>query len=38
MLDVGDGVARRERAGFGEVRQPDRMWNPPLRLIVGERA
>jgi SAM-dependent methyltransferase len=37
-LDVADAVTRLEQAGFERVRELERTWNPPLRLVIGERA
>jgi SAM-dependent methyltransferase len=38
VLDPEDAIGRLERAGFDEVRETDRTWNPPLRFVVGRRA
>jgi ubiquinone/menaquinone biosynthesis C-methylase UbiE len=33
-----DLVARLERAGFADVREVERTWDAPLRLVAGRRA
>ncbi len=38
VLDPGEAILRLERAGFADVHEVARTWNPPLRFIVGRRA
>jgi precorrin-6B methylase 2 len=38
VLDPDNAIARLERAGFEDVREIERSWNPPLRFVVGQRA
>lgn len=38
VLGVDDAIASLRRAGFADVRELDRAWHPPLRLVVGRRA
>lgn len=37
VLGAGDAVGRLRRAGFDDVREIERTWNPPLRFFVGSR-
>ena len=38
VLDSVQAILRLERAGFADVHEVPRTWNPPLRFIVGRRA
>ncbi len=38
VLDPAQAILRLERAGFADVHEVPRTWNPPLRFIVGRRA
>lgn len=38
VLDPSSAVALLERAGFSDVHEIDRAWNPPLRFVVGTRT
>lgn len=37
VLDPEDGLARLRRAGLVDVRELERDWDPPLRLLAGRR-
>ena len=37
VLDPAGAVALLERAGFEDVDEVERTWNPPLRFVVGTR-
>jgi hypothetical protein len=38
LLTSAQVLARLERAGFADVRQVERTWEAPLRLVAGRRA
>jgi SAM-dependent methyltransferase len=38
LLSADDASGRLERAGFRDVREIERTWNPPLRFVVGSRT
>jgi tRNA A58 N-methylase Trm61 len=38
VLDPGRAIARLEQAGFGDIHELERTWNPPLRFVVGRRG
>jgi precorrin-6B methylase 2 len=38
VLDPPGAIALLERAGFTDVSELERTWNPPLRFVVGTRA
>lgn len=38
VIDAAGAADLLQRAGFGDVREIERDWNPPLRFVVGTRA
>lgn len=38
IVDAPRAAELLQRAGFDDVRELERTWNPPLRFVVGTRA
>lgn len=38
VVDAARAADLLQHAGFEDVREIDRTWNPPLRFVVGSRA